>query len=199
MIRSYSRRVAVLVGIATFVFGPAALAHEERATGGVTLRVGWLNEPTYTGSVNAVFAEVAQKGGGPVTDAKLQVTVLFGDKSSTTKSDALTLEPSDETPGGYTAAIVPTRPGTYTFHITGTAAGTKIDQFFTSGDTTFDEVKDPTADEFPAKDPSTAQLAQRVNTAQTKANAGSSRAMIAIIVGAIGIVVGLIALVRPRG
>jgi hypothetical protein len=199
MIRSWARRVAVLTGIVFLAFGPAAFAHEERAVGAVTMRVGWLNEPTYTGSVNAVFVAVAHKGGGAIADAKLQTTVLFGDKTSSTKGDALTLEPSDETPGDYTAAIVPTRPGTYTFHVTGTAAGAKIDQYFTSSETTFDDVKDATADEFPAKDPSAAQLGQRLNNAQTKANAGASRATIALIVGAAGIVVGLLALLRPRG
>jgi len=156
--RLFVTMTAALIALAIPV---AAMAHEHRAVGPVELTVGWLNEPTYAGSVNAVQVELA-RGGSAVTGASLQVVVIFGERTATQKSSPLDLVPSDETPGLYTASIIPSRPGTYTFHITGTAAATKLDQYFTSGEKTFDDPKDPTADEFPVKDPSAGQLAQRV-------------------------------------
>jgi hypothetical protein len=186
--------VALLVGV-----GGAAAAHEERAVGNITMRVGWLNEPTYAGSVNAVQVFLAKEGGGPIADGKLTAVVLFGNKDSTTKSQTITLNASDETPGEYTGAIIPSRPGTYTFHITGDAGGQKLDQFFTSSETTFDNVGDPTADEFPAKDPTAGQLAERLNNADSKTSSAKTLALAALIVGAAGILIAAVSLLRKRG
>lgn len=197
MLVSFARRAVVLTVVALVVFGAtAAWAHEERNVGAITMRVGWLNEPTYSSSVNAVQVFLAKKGGGAIADAKLSAVVLFGDKASTTRSQAIRLNASDETPGEYTGPIVPSRPGTYTFHITGDAAGTKVDQFFTSSETTFDNVKDPTLDEFPAKDPTNGQLAQRADQADSKAKSAKTMGLIGIIVGAVGIIVGVAAFAR---
>src|SRR6478735_9175556 len=49
----------------------------------------------------------------------------------------------DGTPGDYRAWFIPSQPGPYTFHFTGSVRGTKIDESLTSGPTTFDEVQDP--------------------------------------------------------
>ena len=185
---------AVLVAIPA-----AAMAHEHRNVGPLAFTVGWLNEPTYAGSVNAVQVELA-RGGSPVTDATLQVVVIFGQKTGTQKSSPLDLVPSDEKPGQYTADIVPSRPGTYTFHISGKAAGA-VDQYFTSSDKTFDDVKDPATDEFPAKDPSTGQLAQRLDGTDTQVNAvkpAKTLSLVAVVVGAVGVLLGAGALLRKR-
>jgi len=200
MSRSLARRIVVLAVAGFVIFGAtSAWAHETRNVGAVTLRVGWLNEPTYSSSVNAVQLFAAKKGGGAIADAKLTVVVLFGAKDSTTKTAALTLNASDETPGEYTAPIVPSRPGTYTFHITGDAGGTTIDQFFTSSETTFDNVKDPTADEFPAKDPTNGQLAERLNASDSKVSSLESKGTIAIVALALAVlalIVGVVAMTR---
>jgi len=199
MFRCFARHVVVLGVVGAIVFaGGAAMAHEERNVGSITMRVGWLNEPTYSGSVNAVQVFLAKKGGGAIPDAKLTVVVLFGPKTSTTASQTITLNASDETPGEYTGPIVPSRPGTYTFHITGDAGGQKIDQYFTSSETTFDNVKDPTADEFPAKDPTNGQLAEQLSSASTKTNSAKTLALIALIVGAVGVLVGVVAVASRR-
>ncbi len=200
MVRRSFSRALVFGFVVSLALAGAAVAHEQRGVGAVTLRVGWQNEPTFTGSVNAVLVEV-EKGGTPVTDAKLTAVVLFGDKTSTTKSGELTLEGSDEEQGTYTAALVPTRPGTYTFHITGDAGGMKVDQFFTSGEKTFDEVKDPTADQFPVKDPTSGQLAQRianVDARAAKASNDAKRAMIALVIALAALVLAIVALGRRR-
>jgi len=196
--RNVQRLVVVVVAVfVAFAVPIAAMAHEHRAAAGLEYTVGWLNEPTYAGSVNAVQVELA-RGGSPVTDGSLRVVVIFGEKSGSQKTAPMDLVPSDETPGVYTAPIVPSRPGTYTFHVTGTAGGTKADQYFTSGEKTFDDVKDPTADEFPAKDPTSGQLAQRADRTDTKVASVTSRATLALIIGIVGVVLALGAIVLRR-
>ncbi len=193
------RFATVLAFVGTLVLaGATAFAHEERTFDNIQMRVGWLNEPTYSGSVNAVQVDMAT-GGQPIADAKLSAVVLFGNKGSSTRTRPMELEPSDEKPGEYTAAFIPTRPGQYTFHITGQAAGHKIDEFFQSSDTTFDNVKDPTADEFPAKDPTAGDLAQRQDASDHQAGSAKTFALIALIVGAAGVLLALVAVARKRG
>src|SRR5437870_2971435 len=128
--RIFVRFVAAFAAALIVMVPVVASAHEHRAAGPVEMTVGWLNEPTYAASVNAVQLELAS-GGAPVTGAAMQVVVLFGDRNASQKTSPLDLVPSDEKAGQYTASLVPSRPGTYTFHITGNAAGTKLDQFFT--------------------------------------------------------------------
>src|SRR5438270_9671886 len=149
MRRFFITAAAVVIALA---FPAVAMAHEHRTVGPVELTVGWLNEPTYAGSVNAVQVEPA-RGASAVTGASLQVVVIFGDRNGTQKSSPLDLVPSDEKPGLYTASIIPSRPGTYTFHVTGTAAGTHVDQTFTSGEKPSGDPKAPPPDEFLAHDP----------------------------------------------
>jgi hypothetical protein len=196
--RNVQRIIVVIVGVfVAFTIPIAAMAHEHRNAGPVSFTVGWLNEPTYAGSVNAVQVELAH-GGSPLTGATVQVVVIFGDKNGSQKTSPMDLVPSDETPGEYTAPIVPSRPGTYTFHVTGTGAGTKIDQYFTSSETTFDNVKDPAPDEFPVKDPTSGQLAQRADRTDAKVASVTSRSTLALIAGIAGIVLALAAMVLRR-
>lgn len=42
------------------------------------------------------------------------------------------------TPGDYRGWLIPTRPGKYTFHFTGTIKGDPIDERITASPTTFD-------------------------------------------------------------
>src|SRR5207247_5362772 len=60
------------------------------------------------------------------------------------------------------ASLIPTSPGTYTFHFVGSIKGQKVDQTFTSSEKTFDSPRAPSEVEFPAKNPATADLAARL-------------------------------------
>jgi hypothetical protein len=143
--------------------GPAA-AHEERHVGDLDLVVGFGQEPAYAGQPNSVLL-LLSRGGQPVTDLTdtLSVTVGFGDQSKD-----LSVEPFFEvgefgTPGDYRAWFIPTRAGKYSFHFTGTIHGTKIDETFASGPKTFDEVVNPSDEEFPVQDPTNGELADRID------------------------------------
>jgi hypothetical protein len=154
----------------------------------------------------------------------LKVTVSYGNQTM----DQMTMEPDFEVgefgiPGDYRAFFVPTRPGDYTFHLTGTVKGTKVDESFTSGPNTFSSVDDPSSVEFPVKDPTTGELgdavqrlqprvdgivaAQRRLAAQTTsvghdADSAKSLATVALLVGGglglVGVIVGAAGLAAAR-
>ncbi|HEV2438899.1 MAG TPA: hypothetical protein VGX97_02405 [bacterium] len=208
-----SRRSAVagigVTALGMMILSQGALAHEQRAAGKIQMTVGWSTEPAYTGYRNDVQLFLKDGTGKPINDVGdgLKVQVIFG-------SDKTALSPLDPsydpdtglgTPGEYDQAIIPTRPGHYTFHFVGVVHGQRIDQSFASSEKTFNPVEDARAAEFPAKDPSQAQLAglverlqPRVDAARTAAQDASggaaqarSLAVIGIVLGAIGTVIGV--------
>jgi hypothetical protein len=191
-----------------------ALAHEGRKLGDLEMVVGWGTEPAYAGEVNSGQLLLVHHG-EPVVDLgdTLDVEVTFGDET-----EPLTLEPFFEvgefgTPGDYRAFLIPTEPGQYSFHFSGTIDGEEVDETFTSGPGTFDDVENPQAAQFPVEQPSTGELAERIDRevprltgsieeAQAAANAAADDAssantlgLIGIIVGAVGLIVAIVALV----
>jgi hypothetical protein len=186
---------------------PAA-AHEVRQVGAYRFTVGWGSEPAFAGQENSVQLIVtSRRTGRPVVTAAdtLHVTVGFG-----VRSQAFALVPTFDpdtglgAPGDYRAWLIPTAPGDYTFHFTGTIGSQTIDQRFTSGPTTFATVQDPTAAEFPVQTPTMTELAQRVYVALPRLASSSqaSRArlfgLIGMVVGALGLVVAAVALMTKR-
>jgi hypothetical protein len=192
-----------------------ALAHEEHKVAGYSVEVGFGTEPAYAGVTNSVQLIISNNG-KPVTDAKgLEVAVSTGDA----EPKQLPLEPywSDDfgEPGDYRAFFIPTAPGAYTFKVTGTLGGKKVDQSYTSGKDGFDEVTDPAEVQYPAAEPTGAQLTTRLDRETARINAAlaadreaaddetaSARrtATIGLVVGALGllaaVLVGVLALRR---
>jgi hypothetical protein len=206
------------LAMALLLLGAApALAHEARTIGNLDVEVGWGTEPAYAGEVNSVQLLLTQNG-KPVTDLgdTLDVEVTFGDQTQN-----FTIEPFFEkgeagTPGDYRAWLIPTAPGQYSFHFTGTVNGQDVDETFTSGPKTFDDIENPQSVEFPMQQPSTGELAERIDRVeprlanaigdvqadvQTTADDASSAktiGLIGLVVGAIGLIVAIVALVTSR-
>lgn len=179
---------AILVGVA----GPAS-AHERREVGQRIFVVGFGEEPAYAGQPNSVQLLLSDRKERPITDLgdELGVEVVFGDQRT-----ELSLEPRFVvgvfgTPGDYRAYFVPSRPGRYTFEFSGTIKGQKIDETFTSGPKTFDDVQDPAAQMFPVRDPTTGQLAERLD--RDVARLENSSDGVARGLGIAGVGVGLVA------
>lgn len=147
-------------------FAIPASGHEKKAAGSVHLIIGWGTEPAFSGSRNSVDVDVVDSAGKPVADGgeALSVQVTFGDQSVT-----LPLLPAGDRPGRYRAWLVPTRAGTYTFHISGKLKGQSIDISSTCSPKTFDCVADASDMQFPAKDPSAAELADRLSRSLPRA------------------------------
>ena len=135
----------------------------------LALEVGWGTEPAYVGQLNSVQLIVTHKADGdPINDpgARLTATVTYGDQEQ-----EFPLAPTygagngtgTGTPGEYAALIIPTAPGDYTFHVTGSVEGVKVDLEVKSSPKTFSPVEDASAVQFPVKVPGTDQVAQRLD------------------------------------
>jgi hypothetical protein len=207
---------ATLAALLIPLFAGPASAHEEKTVGRYHFVVGFGDEPTYAGEKNSVILLLSDANDKPVTD--LTDTLKVAVSTGTAEPLQLSMEPNFEvgefgTPGDYRAFFIPTTPGAYSFHFTGTIKGQKVDQTFKSGPTTFDEAKDPAEIQYPVKQPTGGQLATRadretarINTAlaaerdQAKSDAASARtlAIIGLVVGALGLVAAIVALARGR-
>jgi hypothetical protein len=186
----------LLAALVVVLTAAPALAHEKRTVNGVDTVVGWDVEPAFAGSTNSAGITVTQGGKG-VENLPLKAEILFGDKTSTTKTATLDMAASDETPGHYSVSFVPTRPGTYTFHITGALInGAQFDQYYTSGDKTFDNVDE--ALQFPVKDPGPGDLNRAVTRLGTKVDSSSKAASTARVFAIVALVFGIIALAAGR-
>lgn len=201
-----------LAAVLAAVGATAAVAHEGRAAGGIQIVVGWGEEPAYTGFKNSVQVSISEtEGGPPVTDLGDSLEVEVSKGSDTIRLPLVTnFGGAVGSPGDYRAWLTPTRPGTYTVRITGSVRGKSVDESFTSSETTFDDVADVASIQFPAKDPSTGQLATRVDRevlrmeaavrrADERAESARKLAMVGVLVGALGLLTAVGALVSiPR-
>lgn len=209
-----SLTVVLAAGAALAVATTPASAHETRADGPVRFVVGWGDEPTYTGFKNSVQVIVTEASGAPVTDLgdTLKVEVIKGTDKATLPLVANFRVDGSGTPGDYRAWLTPTRPGSYTFRLHGTVRGQTVDESFASSKTTFNEVQDMTSIAFPAKDPSTGQLATRLDRAvprleralaeaEDQADGARTLALAGVVAGAAGLLTGVcgLVLVRRRG
>ena len=169
-----------------------ALAHEQRTVGKYDLLVGWENEPALVGLPNGIFLSVTNNQTKQPVDGlekTLKVQVTFGGRTM-----PIDLNASDEKPGVYTGDLIPTRAGSYIFHLTGNLEETPIDEKFESGPGRFDDVADSGALQFPDKLPSAADI----KAAQDTASNAQTLGLIGVVTGILGLVVGGIALFKRR-
>ena len=165
----YLRPGAILMGaLLALLLNATVLAHVVEHAGPYTLEIGWAHEPTYVGDANAVQVIVHDAKDDPVTDLAeedLKVVVSTGGQQmgELTFEPGFDLEEMEGPLGEYDAAIVPTAPGDYTFHLTGSIHGQAIDLTVTSGDKTFDVAKGTTDIEFPTKLPSVTEITTRLD------------------------------------
>jgi hypothetical protein len=215
--RSPAAAAVVLAVLLVPLLAVPASAHGEHKVGNYTFVVGFGTEPAYAGETNSVQLMISN-GDKPVTDARgLKAAVSTGDADP----KEMALQPyfgqGWGEPGDYRAFFIPTAPGAYTFRITGTLGGKKIDKSYTSGKDGFDEVTDPAEVQYPVQEPTGAQVTTRLERETARLNAavaaereaadeevaGARRlATIGLAVGALGLLVavgaGVVAL-RRRG
>jgi hypothetical protein len=118
-------------------------AHEGREVGEFLITFGWRVEPAYTELLNGPELSIVEHDSeAPVEglESTLQLEVSFGPASR-----VLALRPVFGEPGRYTADLIPTQPGDYTFRLTGLIGDVEVDETFTSADGEFSTVE-PVAD-----------------------------------------------------
>jgi hypothetical protein len=170
---------------------PAA-AHGRVDVGEYELVIGFSTEPAYQGEPNGLDLAVRTKADQtPVTDLAdtLKVEIIRGD---TTR--ALNLRAVFGKDGSYTANVLPTEAGDYTWHIFGDINGTPVDVSMTSGEGTFGIVQ-PKADvSFPSADPTTADLVTQIQAVEARASQAWYVGIAGVVVGLIGLATGVIGL-----
>jgi len=190
--RSNKFSMAATIGAAILMHSSPAAAHEKHPVGRLQLTIGWEDEPEFTGSKNAVSVAVADAKGAAVSDAgggSLSVEVIFGDERV-----ALTLHPVWGRPGEFRAWLMPTRPGTYSFHVTGKIKEQPVDIRSTCSEKTFDCVSDASTLHFPVKDPSIGQLAESIGRALPRADRAVAEAARARTLGIAALAAAVLAL-----
>jgi hypothetical protein len=190
MTRILSIAAAVAVVIASLgIFAAPASAHERRTVGAYTFVVGWLDEPSYVGLLNGLDLTVTETASTKAVEGlekTLKVEIISGGGAATLP---LTLESRFGLPGKYQAQVLPTKTGDYTFHITGTAGTQKVDERFESGPGRFGGIEDLAPLQFPSRVASNADLAAKLDDANTKLT-------VAIALGAVALVISLAALAQ---
>jgi hypothetical protein len=200
--RTATTVAAVLAVLLVPLLAVPALAHEDHKVANYNVEVGFGTEPAYAGVTNSVQLIITNNG-APGTNAKgLKVAVSTGDA----EPKPFPLEPnwSDDfgQKGDYRAFFIPTTPGAYTFKVTGTLGGKKVDESYTSGKDGFDEVTDPAEVQYPGPEPTGSQLTTRLDRETARLNAAMDAqreqaddqvadarrlATIGVVVGAIGL------------
>lgn len=159
-------RLAPLIVSSVALLGPVAsvFAHEHRQVGGYEMTVGWVEEPPYAGFRNGVQLLLTDQTGRPFLDLgeTLKVEVVYEKEKTEPAMLAPAFGAKFGRPGEYRAPVIPTRPGAYTFRFRGAIKGQHVDESFKASESTFDLVRGPTEIEFPAKDPTRAELALRI-------------------------------------
>lgn len=148
----------------------SAQAHEGRQVGPYLLEVGWVVEPAYAGVYNGMEVFISmhdheadgEHAETEAIEANLQVEVIFGDASKTFELELVWGEVNH-----YAAPIIPTRPGDYTFHLTGTIGETPVDETFTSADGEFSSVEPISDVLFPEPEASIEGLRNQISQLQT--------------------------------
>lgn len=141
---------SILAAIALSLAAAPAAGHERRTIGHYTVEVGWRDEPALAGQLNGVDLTVTDKDDQdkPVEglESTLKVEVFYGGLS---RALALDFHAIEADPGHYAADLIPTKDGSYTFHIFGTIVQQKVDERFESGPNRFDDVAKATALQYP--------------------------------------------------
>lgn len=225
------RRLAPAIALLALltVSAGSATAHVIEHPGAYTLALGWQREPAYVGVLNAVQVVITDSAGKPVADLApddLSAVVSTAGQQSAPLAFANGFDEDTGLgkEGEYDASILPTSPGDYTFHLTGTIRGTAVDVTESSSEQTFDSVVGTTDVEFPAKLPTMAEVSTRLDRIDARvtalgggaslptkasvdaatataadAQAAADRALlIGGAIGAVGVLVAVLALVRTR-
>ncbi len=129
----------------------------------------------------------------------VEVTHLAADMSASGVARRMALSPLPGESGGYVAPFIPTVPGPYRFRFVGTIDGLPVDETFTSGPGTFDDVRSATEAQFPRPVPSAREIAGVATAAQLQARDASDASATAVTVAVAGLVIGGLGLATGVG
>ncbi|RPI24849.1 MAG: hypothetical protein EHM70_20780 [Chloroflexota bacterium] len=167
-----------------------AAAHGHTEVGNYELVIGFHNEPAYQGEPNGLDLFVTNiETGEPVNglEETLQVEIIYGSSKK-----ELSLEPQFEQDGAYTAHVIPSETGDYTWHIFGIIEGMPVDVSMTSSPETFGSVEAKSSTSFPGNEAATGELASQADSAARAARIALVVAAVAAVLGLAGLVFGIL-------
>lgn len=178
--------LAAGLAVPFFASPTSALAHERREVGRYQFVVGFLTEPAIQGEPNGVDLRIVDRETQkPVegADKSLKVAVAFGGG----QAKEFPLRARFNAPGSYAADLIPTRSGSYVFTFSGTIDGQPISEKFESGPGRFNDVQSATSLQFPAADPSAAELQRALDETRQQAATANTLALASLAVGALSL------------
>lgn len=199
-----------LIALNLWPAAKTASAHERRTVGNYTFVVGFTGEPAFVEDKNGVSLRITRAANNaPVEGAEktLKVEVSFGGQKRT-----FDLRAQFGQPGSYTADLIPTRAGAYTFRFFGSLDEQPIDETFVSGPGRFNDVQGREELQFPERLPALGAVSRTAGEAQVAAEAARAAAQEArggvggartlglagVVVGALGLATGAAALLLSR-
>jgi hypothetical protein len=190
--------MALAVVVASLlIFSGRADAHERRMVGPYQLVVGWLTEPAYVGQLNSLDLRVTDTRQNPAAPvAGLEKTLTADVAAGGLAPFKLTVTARFGTAGAYNGVVMPTVKGAYTFHIVGKIETLDIDEKFTSGPSTFGEIEDTAAVQYPVAVPVADDLGKKLDAIQSGVDQTRAFALIALALAIVGL--GGAALARRR-
>lgn len=193
MFRVITGAALMLAALSSMLLPGRALAHESRDVGKYQFVVGFFAEPAFEGQKNGLDLRVRVPGTTPTPvlglEKTLQVEISFvgGDRQITKPVRAVS---ASNSPGQYTADLLPTQAGQYRFRIFGTIDGQQVNETFTSGEK-FSNVARASELTFPDELPQVRSVEGAAADAQASADAAASAAATArmIAFGALALAV----------
>lgn len=166
-----------------------ASAHGHTMVGDYQLVIGFHNEPAYQNEPNGLDLFVTnmktqEKVNG--LESTLKAEIIYGSAVR-----ALTVKPQWGQAGAYTAYVLPTEAGNYTWHIFGSIRGTSVDVKMQSSPQTFSAVEAKSSVAFPSAEPTPADLKAQADAATQFGIIGVVAGILGLLVGASGLFVGL--------
>ncbi len=193
------RRLALSLLLAALLIpftASVALAHGHTTVGDYELVIGFHSEPAYQGEPNGLDLSVTNtKTGEKVNDLAdtLKVEIISGSAKK-----ELELRAQWGQDGAYTADVLPTKDGDYTWHIWGDIKGTPVDVSMTSSPDTFSAVEAKATVAFPAAEATPAELQAQATAATQAAQTALIVGIISAVLGIVGIIVGVVGLRARR-
>src|SRR3989442_10645373 len=166
-----------------------AFGQEGGIVGQSTFVVGWLNEPPLASQLNAIDLTITEASGDKRVaglEQTLKAEIFYG---GLTAPLAVSFRAVEDDPGHYAADVIPTKAGSYTFHIFGKVGTQNVDERFESGPNRFDDVDTVTSLQYPETVPNGADLASLLASLQSRVDQDRilTIAALALGIGAVGL------------
>ena len=199
MFRALNAMAAIVVVVASMLaFSGRAYAHERRMVGPYQFTVGWLTEPAYLGQLNSLDLRIADTRQNPAAAVSgLEKTLTADVAAGGLAPFPLTVTARFGTAGAYNGVVMPTVAGAYTFHITGKIDTMTVDEKFTSGPSTFGEIEDTAAVQYPTKVPVADELSKKLDAIQSGVDQTRAFALVALALAVVGLAGGAFMRRRP--